>query len=63
MPEVPGRMLVQRRDFQSPAEVSGEHPGHTGPGKVKRRMTSDRPPQVQVLVEIVRRARYNLSHT
>jgi hypothetical protein len=56
MPEVPAGMLV-------PAEVSGQYPGHTGPGKVRRRMISDRPSQVQVLVQIVRRAQYNLSHT
>jgi hypothetical protein len=54
--EVPAGMLV-------PAKVFGQYPGHTGPGKVRRHMISDRPSQVQVLVEIVRRARYNLSHT
>jgi hypothetical protein len=31
MPEVPAGMLV-------PAEVSGQYPGYTGPGKVRRRM-------------------------
>jgi hypothetical protein len=56
MPEVPAGMLV-------PAEVSGQYPGHTGPGKVRRRMISDRPSQVLVLVEIVRWARYSLLHT
>jgi hypothetical protein len=39
MPEVPAGLLV-------PAEVSGQYPGHTGPGKVRRRMISDRPSQV-----------------